>query len=38
MEREVVELVDDLLAGLAPEEVEVLHHRRVDLLETERVR
>jgi len=32
---EVVELLDDLLARLAREELRVLHHRRVDFLEAE---
>ena len=36
MHHEVVELLDDLLAGLAREELRVLDDRRVHLLESER--
>jgi hypothetical protein len=35
VELEVVELVDDLLARLAGEELRVLDHRRIDLFEPE---
>ena len=38
MQLEVVELLDDLLAGLAREELGVLDDRRVDLLEAEAAR